>query len=69
MVASVALRNEGPGRNIKARADNYLFFFVKCVFFKCVEHVHSLTHGMFEFERLRVSSRGQIVSLKRKEIS
>jgi len=43
VVASVALRNEGPGRNITARVDNSLFFFSMCV-----EHVHSDSEqGMF----------------------
>lgn len=47
MVASVALRNEGPGRNIEARAGTIISFFGN-------GHVHSRSvQGMFElFEKI-----------------
>jgi len=41
MVASVALRNEGPGQNIEVRANNYLFWGTN---FEDVEHVLETKH-------------------------
>lgn len=61
MVASVALRNEGPGRNIDTRADNYVFFFWGGAHFY-------LEQGMFKWsERLRVSLRTDCTVFEKKE--